>query len=183
MQTKYNRDKENQSAELGEARVRRQASQNIHGIPVWLIIPSLKAGKQIGKDMSWTTFTPSLLGQPTEPTYLEKSCWDSSEPPGSGNMFRTALFSSTGTHFSFQLKGCPWDIIYGLLTIIRKILTLSGKNWTSSIKLYHLIYSFLGCINLPTSAKHVNDLLHALLCLINDGKSDQWVGMRPPKFY
>lgn len=47
-----NRDKETQNAELGEASVRPQASQNIHATPVWLIVPGLKAGKHTRNDTS-----------------------------------------------------------------------------------------------------------------------------------
>lgn len=55
-------DKENQSADLGEASVRSQASQNIHATPVRLIVPSLKAGKYTSNGTSCTQLALIIAG-------------------------------------------------------------------------------------------------------------------------
>lgn len=58
IQKKYNRIRKTRVL-TGEASVCPQASQNIHATPMWLIVPSLKAGKYTSNGTSCTQ--PALI--------------------------------------------------------------------------------------------------------------------------
>lgn len=136
--------------------------------PAWLITPVMRDEKHITNEASLQGRACHCWGEPFNPLIWKNNARAGQNGQDATNRFRQPWSVQQRVCLSLKRKGCLLvDFIYVLLNLIRKILKLSGINWTyeTSIKSCRLIYNFLWRINLPASANYVNDLWHSLWCV------------------